>query len=65
MPPSIASMHYTTLIALIVRRIARVYGREQASRAYIIGESIEEEDMVMSIGNSLSIGDEPIGEEGL
>ena len=49
----------------IVRRIARVYGREQASRAYITGESMEEDDMVMSIGNSLSTGDEPMGEEGL
>ena len=26
------------------------------------GESMEEDDMVMSIGNSLSTGDEPIGE---
>ena len=29
------------------------------------GESMEDDDMVMSIGNSLSIRDEPIGEEGL
>ncbi len=31
------------------------------------GESMEEDDMVMSIGNSLSTGerDEPMGEEGL
>src|SRR6266700_6547911 len=36
-----------------VRRIARVYGREQASRAYITGESMEEDDMVMRVGNSL------------
>src|SRR6266567_6640765 len=32
----------------IVRHIARVYGREQASRAYITGESMEEDDMVKS-----------------
>jgi len=48
-----------------VRRIARVYGREQASRAYITRESMEEDDMVMRIGNSLSTGDEPMREEGL
>ena len=29
------------------------------------GESMEEDDMVMRIGNSLSTGDEPMGEEGL
>ncbi len=48
-----------------MRRIARVYGREQASRAYITRESMEEDDMVMRIGNSLSTGDEPMREEGL
>ena len=31
-----------------------MYGREQASRAYITGESIEEDDIVKSrVGNSL------------
>ena len=29
------------------------------------GESMEEDDMVMRIGNSLSTGDEPMREEGL
>ena len=29
-----------------VRHIAGVYGRKQASRAYITGESMEEDDMV-------------------
>src|SRR6266568_4723173 len=38
-----------------IRRIARVYGREQASRAYITGESMEEDDMVKSrVGNTPS-----------
>ncbi len=38
-----------------VRRIARVYGREQASRAYITGGSMEEDDMVKSrVGNTPS-----------
>jgi len=32
---------------------AQVYGREQASRAWVIGESMEEDDMVMRVGNSL------------
>ena len=49
-----------------MRHIARVYGREQASRAYITGESMEEDDMVKSrVGNTPSTGDEPMGEEGL
>jgi len=33
-----------------MRHIARVYGREQASRARVTGESMEEDDMVKSIG---------------
>ncbi len=46
-----------------------MYGREQASRAYITGESMEEDDMVKSrVGNTPSTErerDEPMGEEGL
>ena len=30
-----------------------MYGREQASRARVRGESMEEDDMVKSTGNSL------------
>jgi hypothetical protein len=32
-----------------------VYGREQASQAWVIGELMEEDDMVIRVGNSLSI----------
>ena len=43
-----------------------MYGREQASRVWVTGESIEEDDMVIRIGNSLSTErDEPIREEGV
>ena len=47
-----------------------MYSREQASRVYITGESIEEDDMVKSrYGSTPSTErrekrDEPIGEEG-
>ena len=45
--------------------IAQVYGREQASRAWVTRESMEEDDMVMSrYGNTLGQRDEPMGEEG-
>jgi len=30
-----------------------VYGREQVSRALVTGESMEEDDIVMRVGNSL------------
>ena len=33
--------------------LAQVYGREQASRAWVTGESMEEDDMVMRVGSSL------------
>jgi hypothetical protein len=43
-----------------------VYGREQASRAGVTGESMEEDDMVMRVGNSLGgKRDEPMRREGL
>ena len=38
------------LISDSVRHIARVYDREQASRERVTGESMEEDDMVKSIG---------------
>ena len=41
-----------------------MYGREQASRAYITGESMEEDDMVMRIGNSLRTGERRTDEGG-
>jgi hypothetical protein len=42
-----------------MRHIARVYGREQASRARVTGESMEEDDMVKGIGIA-SYRDEPM-----
>ena len=35
------------IIKVVWGSIAQVYGREQASRAWVTGESIEEDDMVM------------------
>ena len=43
-----------------------MYGREQASQAWVTGESMEEDDMVMRVGNSLSTErDETMKEEGV
>jgi hypothetical protein len=44
-----------------------VYGRGQAGRAWVTGESMEEDDMVMRVGSSLSMRerDEPMRREGL
>ena len=42
-----------------------MYGREQASRALITGESMEEDDMVKSrVGNTLVRRRTDVGEEG-
>ena len=42
-----------------------MYGREQASQAWVTGESMEEDDMVIRVGNSLVLrGERRTNKEG-
>jgi hypothetical protein len=41
-----------------------VYGRGQAGQAWVTGESMEEDDIVMRVGSSLSIRERRTDKEG-